>query len=731
VRAEASHNPQYSANYTSTFTEVDFVAGQAVNGVYAATISLAVPNFRATVKTPNGASTVPNSWVELFDGDTNKWIAGASSDQSGAVNLRVPTSSDTATYQLRVNPAHNQQGSSARSTYDLSIQVNGTMTVSRGGVDVNPTGQPSRYELRLATPSVTGKVVKPDLAPVRDSWVVPIDSATGWYLWELGTNSNQQGEFGMALNDGNYFVEASVPWNLTGLAKSARCEVNVASGQMSLADQSCAANGGLQLQLRLPNLKFRLTKSVDGEVSPVPFANVGVRVGNYSLNTQADRDGVVSLFLDEAEMFTAAERAWTAGWLRDSTLSDGIDIPLTFWVDPPWGDSEIVRWECQTGSSEPLCNELGLVGLSNSDTTGDPAMGTWSWSAPGDLGDVLFKAPNTRLTVFYPGGTEDVGEGAWVSLFKERIEQWGTWREWIGGGNTNRDGVAAFNIPLADQGSTFSVEINAPWYQRNQYPSRVFQGVRLNTASSAFTFDIPGNGVFELPTKNLSLVVNQADSAGASRWAWVGIETVTLSGGVPSYQWLTGVGTDERGRAAVYIEPSLSYQYKLSVNPGPGSKGTRFSCYLEFDPGNPGVLVGADNPIVSGGASCGDPAAMLLELTLSSGNTRGTVKNASSSAIAGAIVIAEASGNVQTTTTNSRGEYFFDLDPALSWTIKVLYVNPSDPNPYLHRKDGNTSTVSNKDDRLTVDLSNPSAAVVKLNSSALASNVITLFRAGE
>lgn len=734
VRAEASHNPQYSSNFSSTMRELEFGDLNEVDGLYSSTISLEVPNFRGIVKTPNGSGTVQNSWVELFDADTNRWIAGASSNQSGAFSLRVPTSSDTVIYELRVNPGHNQQGASARSTFDIEIEVNGTITVEKSGVTVSPNSPNGPYDLRLSTPSVTGKVVDPDLAAVRDSWVVPIDSATGWQLWELGTNSNEQGEFGMALNDGNYFVEARVPWHLTGLAASARCEVTVSSGQMAVNDPDCADSGSLQLKLREPNLKFTLTKDVGGTATPVPFAGVGVRVGNYSLQTQADRDGLVSLFLDEDQMFEAADKAWTEGWLRDNNLSDGIDIPLTFWVDPPWGDSEIVRWECETGSNEPLCGKVGLVGLSNTNTTGDPSLGTWSWTAPGDLGDVAFKTPNTRMTVYYPGGVQDVGEGAWVSLFKERVEQWGTWREWIGGGTTNRDGVASFNISAEDQSSTFTVEIHAPWDERNTYPSRMFSNVTLDTTSNPFIFVRPGSGQFVLPTKNLSLAVSQADSAGASKWAWVGIETVTRSGGVTSYDWLSGAGTDERGRAAVYIEPTLEYQFKLTVYPGPGSKGTRYSCFLEFDPNNPEVLIGAAQPLVTGGVSCDDPAAStnLLEVTLSDGNTRGKVVNSASAAVAGAIVVAESNGTVLTSTTNARGEFFLDLDVAQGpWTIKVLYVNPSDQNPFLHRKDSNATTLTNKDDSLTVDLTNPSSAVLKLNSSVLISNVITLYRSGE
>lgn len=733
VRAEASHNPQYSSNFSTTVKELDFSPGSAVNNVYSATISLAVPNFRGIVKTPNGSSTVQNSWVELFDRDTNRWVSGASSNQAGEISLRIPTSSATAFYELRVNPGPNQQGNNARATFDVEIQVNGTITLKRSGVVVNPTSQGGPYDLRLATPSVTGKVVKPDLNPVRDSWVVPIDSASGWYLWELGSNSNLQGDFGIALKDGSYFVEASVPWYLTGLAKSARCSVTVASGQMTVNDLACQNNGALQLKLREPNLKFTLTKNVGGSSSPVPFANVGVRVGSYFNHAQADREGVVSMFLDEELMFEAAEKAWAEGWLRDSNLSDGIDIPLTLTVDPPWGDSEIVRWECETGSNEPLCNKINLVGLSNTNMTGSPSAGTWSWTAPGDLGNVEFKTPNTRLTVLYPGGQEDVGEGAWVSLFKERVEQWGTWRQWIGGGTTNRDGIASFNIPLADQNSTFSVEINAPWGERNLYPARMFKGVRLNTATTPYSFVIPNGGVFALPSKNLSLIVNQADSAGVSKWAWVGIETVTSSGGVTRFDWISGVGTDERGRAAVYIEPTLAYQFKLTVNPGPGSKGTRYSCYLEFDPNNPDRLIGAATPLVAGGLSCGNPElnTNLLELTLSSGNTRGKVVNSASAAVAGAIVVAESGGTVLSSTTNARGEFFLDLDSQLTWKVKVLYVNPSDDNPYLHRKDLNATTLSNKDDALTVDLSNPSSAVLKLAGTALGSNVITLYRSGE
>ena len=51
----------------------------------------------------------------------------------------------------------------------------------------------------------------------------------------------------------------------------------------------------MTLTLRQPNLQFTLMDNG----TPVPFANVGIAVADWSVHAQSDLNGQVSLFLDE------------------------------------------------------------------------------------------------------------------------------------------------------------------------------------------------------------------------------------------------------------------------------------------------------------------------------------------------------------------------------------------------------------------------------------------------
>lgn len=678
ARADIGHIASLASSYTSTRIDVAFAEGDDSNGVYSATINLDEPNFFGRVLSPDGSETQAYSWVELFDSETGMWVSNVSADANGQVSMRVPTSSGTITYSLKVNPGW-QSSQFAKQTYALAIDQDGTKRLSTSSMQIYP--QNGAYDLKLASPNVTGTVLREDgQTAVRDSWVVPILADTKWYLWDLGSNSRQDGSFAMNLEDGSYLLEASVPWYLTGLAKSSKCGVTIVAGNASYDGSSACVDGdgNFALRLREPNLKFRL---VSGDSStPVPFANAGIRIGDFNVNAQADRDGYVSMFIDASELEAGAEFALSQRWVNDQTQSDGIQVPLTVWVDPPWGDDSIVRWECQTGENQPICDDVRLQSLENTSTDGDPANGTWStWTAPGDLGDIRFKEPNTEITVQYPNG-ELVGEGAWVSLFLEQTEVWGTWKKWFGGSNTGTSGKAKFNIPDELLAATFSVQVEAPWYERSTYPSRSYSGVKLDQTQATFRFKV-GSEILgaQLPSKNLTIEVLQPQSAGVSKWSWVSIES--YDPGTSQYQWLGGSGTNDKGKTALYLEPSADLLYKLTAHPGPGSIGSRFSCWVAVDP-DTALVTDAPNGYVG----CGTPSDASLSISLSLGNTRGKIVDSSSAPVAGAIVLASSSTEVVTYTSNSRGEFFMDLDTSQTWILKVLYVNPSDADPFVQRR---------------------------------------------
>jgi hypothetical protein len=692
ARVDIGNIRSLAGQFTGTQGSLNFSDGQEdENGIFSATLSLAVPNLFFSVRTPGGTTSVPFAWVELFDGNGERWLKGSSADRSGNGSMFLSSESSQVDYVLKVNPSGNAS-QFARSYFSVSVAVDGSVTVSDVDGALTPDPTNDRLVLELSTPNVTGRVVQPDSSstPVRDSYVVPIDSISDWYLWQLGTNSDRNGEFSMNLDDGTYRLEASVPYYLTGLARSAPCEVTITSGSLSAVQTGCGSTSGVVLTLREPNLKFRLVKGDDS--LPTAFANVGARIGDYSVFTQADRLGVVSLFLDSQEMFDAADKALTRGWIsdQDGDSSNGIQVPITFWIDPPWGSDDIVRWECETNEQEPLCSKAGLDGI-------EKINGTWqTWSEPGDLGDVRFKEPNTRVQIRYPN-LEPVNEGAWVNLFVET----GSWREWVSGGNTNAEGFALFDIPAAMHGSSFSLEINAPWFERSVYPSRIFTGLELDTSSVPF-FSLTGVANFSLPTKNLQIEVDYLSGEVnlPARSSWVSVETIQTVSGSVVYNWTSGNQTDSGGRAAFYLEPNADVVYKLTVHPGPGVVGTQFSCVV----GSDGADITAASWVPNGETDCGALTGGVLSITLGTGNVRGKVTDSSSDEVAGVIVVAAntLSGEIVTAVTNQSGDYFMDIADTATWEIRFIALDSSSLDPFVTRKDATDATGGAEDDVLII-----------------------------
>jgi hypothetical protein len=699
VRVEISHL-DINGTYTSTkqsYSSGDATTAMGGTSVFTQTVALDTPNLRLQVN-GSDASAHPNAWVELFDASTSQWIAGSQSSSTGAASLNVPLpATGSKNYTLRINPAWNDSTGDARVDYQVGVTSGGSVTVTE------ETASDGIYTVPLASPNLTGVVRNSsDSSTVADSWVSPYNTVTGEHLWNYGANSGSTGAFSMLLPDGSYELQAQVPWNLSGLASSARCAITVSSSAVSSSDAGCYSGGSMTLTLRQPNLQFTLMDNG----TPVPFANVGIAVADWSVHAQSDLNGQVSLFLDEIRMKAAADVWITNGW-----MSAGV-IPLRLWVDPPYGSSDIVRWECESGDDSPVCSDVDFTSL---DKTGD----AWAdWSDPGDLGNIEFKRPNTKIDILYPGGTA-VGEGAWVGLFIKKTDGGGgSWREWIGGGQTSSTGSVAFNIADANLGETFSIEVNPPWYEQESYATKFYDDLVLSAADGSGIRALQtagGSSDFRLSSPNLTLSLFESDSTTVSKYAWISVELMDESDG--SHEWFSGSGTNFLGKATLMLPAQTGRHYRLNFYPGPYSEGTEFSCYLTSSGSD---VVGAFNPTDTvtyssgnGYSSCGAPAAGALSKSFAAGNLSGTIQDSNGDAISGAIVVAVGSrGGKELVVTNATGEFFFDVDDtAETWILKVISVDDT----YTDRTDATQSGGADDD-----------VKSVSFSSNASTGNTITL-----
>ena len=655
IRAQVDSNRELAATYTTTTKSVSAndVTSHTANGIYSDTVAMAVPNFSAIVMSPgSNAAPVPNAWVDAFNTTTNVWSGGNSSLANGNVSLKLdlPSAGLTYHYQVSVNSPWNNPDMLASRRYFVDVDSAGAMVVhadtDTGTLVPAPTGS-ARWALSLKAPSVTGTVTLPDSSLVRDSYVSVLKNMQGWQQWMDGAQSRVNGGFGLALADGSYELFANVPYNQSGYAKSSRCAIDISGGVLATGNSSCVANGQVKLTLREPNLKFKMVHANQ----PVANANVNIQIGNWNTWAQAGRDGTIALFIDDAEILA-----------KNPNQANGQTLPVWIYVDPPYGNNDIVRWNCAAGDSKPLCSELHPYVVGTPYLTG---------LAPTVLHDVEFAVPNTRLSVkLGDQAATSAGSGGWVTLF---VEENG-WKRWIAASNTNADGEAVFNVDDSyknNSATRYSVEVNPPYQVRDTWSMKTYTGLTWA--------DVNGHN-FALGSPNLKLTMKQAQSADASAYGWVGVEEVNSS--LNAINWLGGYGVDQQGKISLTLPDSK--KIRLTLNPGPGSTGARTSCI--FNVSAQGVVTksttAAECPTARS-TDVVDVTTKAIQLELSPGNLSGTVTKADGGAMAGAIVFAQAysgstivDGKTEQAVTKVDGRYGLQLDPAYNWKLKVFYVNP-------------------------------------------------------
>ncbi len=626
----AATNKTYQDNQMSTY-----VSGSN----FADTITLAAPNIRGLVTDPGTNTKVANSWVELFD-PNGMWLGGSNTNINGYFALNAPAS---ATYRINVNPPWGGTTTATNHSYDVVVDGSGNVTTftdktSNAAVSTTTYGTGAAYPLTLGTPSVIGKVIDPTNTTVQNSWVVPINNSNGQQLWQLGSNSRSDGSFSMAVPDGSYKIQANAPWNSSTYSPSAGCSVTIANGAVTTTAGGCVqTDHKLVLTLRAPNFTVIVR---DSSGNPLQNAHVGLGLGSWNTNAQTDANGLASLFVDPAAInstnngkITGAQNMW-------------------MWIDPPYGNSSVVRSQCYSGQVGTACATLSQV------TPGDGA-----FSNPQIITNLA--APNTSVYVKLPNGSA-AGANAWVTILSILKNESGQviGRNWIAGSNTDSDGKATFN--LADTSSAFAIEIEAPWNQRDLYAGNSFDS---NTAGLAFA-NVNGQN-FALRTPNLTINAKVSDGSSAISGGWVSVENVNVSNNPTG--WVGGYGLDQNGKVSLTL--AANGRFRVTINPAPGVVGVATPCIVTT---NGSALVSA----VTGAPTCG-LVSTTLTVQLATGNVVGTVTGPSS-VVVGAIVTANIHGSadtstVQVTSTDKNGTYNLQLDSAQVWDITVTPVNtPSD-----------------------------------------------------
>lgn len=650
VNVDPSNNAEVSAvaaatvKIYQTLQMADFITGDPA--VFLDTITLAVPNIRGLVSNPGTTTRIANSWVELFD-SSGMWLGGSNTNSSGYFALNAP---EDSTYRLNVNPPWSGNSTATNRSYEIVV-LGGIVTsfidkTTNQPVVATTFGTGEAYPLTLGTPSVIGKVVDPTSATVQNSWVFPINSSN-IQLWQLGRNSRGDGTFSMAVPDGSYKIQASTPWNSSTYSSSAGCAITILNGAVTTSAGACVqSDKKLVLTLRAPNLNVIVRDSTG---TPLRNANVGLGVGNWNAHGRTDSNGLASLFVDPSAI--------------DSANNENLDGPqnIWMWIDPPYGNSDVVRSQCYSGQVGTACATLAQV------TPGD---GTFS--NPQITTDM--SAPNTSVYVMRPGTPAvSAGVNAWVSILSIQKNVAGAeiGRSWIAGGNTDFNGKATFNIDTTTA-TSFVVQIEAPWNQRDLYAGNSF-----GISPTGLSFEQVNGQSFALREPNLKIHAQLLEGSSAISGGWISVENAITDGGVdyPS-GWVGGYGLDQSGKVSLTL--AANSRFRLTINPAPGVDGVAASCFVATN-------VSGEVEAVTGPPTC-SLVGTVLTIKLPKGNVVGTVTGPNG-VVAGAIVSAvpvnldESRDSLlqQVTSTDKNGNYNLQLDDSRTWDITVTPVNtPSD-----------------------------------------------------
>jgi hypothetical protein len=650
VRVDINNNQTVAATYaptikTYTDTEVStYATGHSTT--FATIVTLDTPNLRGEVREPSvggvAGTTTPNSWVEVFLDSSGQWVAGSNSDQNGkfSINIPKPVSGAPLQYTMKVNPPWNSTSSSSANQYTVTVSSSNAVTVvvkaTSGAVATNN----GVFQLALAKPSISGTVVGTDgTTGVGNSWVVPIDQATGEWYWQQGTNSQSTGAFGISMVDGSYNVQARVPWNTPNVADSAQCAVTVSGGSITTAVGGCVqTDHTIKLALRAPNVTMTLKRSGVA----VAFANVGISIGNWYVNAQSNKDGQVSIFIDKAAV------------LKNQSLT-GSANKLRVWVDPPYGTSDMVRWDCQSGDAKPICSTLVDFNVATEYNNGNVLA----------LGDIAVLGPNTKLRVMNPITSGNVGANAWVALFSYDTAHPEYGQNWLGGSNTDSSGYAAFNIDTSTAIATtrYKIEVNPPWDQKVTLAQFGYPNLQWSDIN---------NQTFNLGTPNALITVKLPGGVDPNKWGWIGIEEVNPSSNLPT-SWVGGFSLNDTGTASVIL--SASKRYRITANPAGGRAGTTTTCFI--DTSNTTVITRVVNLCTTSTNTITNNA---LVISLAAGNVTGIVKTPTGKLVANATVYANVFGATDetfavVTSTLVDGSFGLTLDPTKSWVIKILPFN--------------------------------------------------------
>ena len=426
-------------------------------------IKLTTGNLFGEITTPMGEIVnYPNAYIvkQLTDINGNTY---ENWDQSLNVqNGKFVTKLENVKYRLWVGPNWKINGKYTYRNYEIQIESDTVKSVrdlnTNETVTATITSSGEKYVFKLGSPSVTGKVLKPDGSPIQ--WVNvsphPVTTDTesvtsyskGDMLWQYQTWTNDSGEYSLALPNGTYDLYARV-WG------SGYVYTNSAPVRVTVNNSAAAVN--TDLQLRSPNLTGRVV-SPSSSSTAVPNVNISGWYGDQYFDALTDSDGHFGAYIDS------------------STASCIGKCSLTLYP-----------------------NDFGEF-----------VAKTYTNIHKGDLGDLTLGQVNTKVKIQTPtnGGAAIPNKWSWISVNEIETSTGSLLSSY--GASANEQGIAGLAL---EEGHKYEITAYPSWDFYAQYSPKTIKIDSYNSADNSLI-----SIIFDSP--NVTFVV-QDKNRNPNAWGWV------------------------------------------------------------------------------------------------------------------------------------------------------------------------------------------------------------------
>lgn len=629
---------------TTTYFSAADIASGTTNGVFNGTLALNAPNVKGVVRKPSSTSTAGdisnNSYLNVYDVEKGEWVAWAQTALDGTFALYLkPGCCSAKEYTIVLEPGVDKFNPEAkqefvRKEYKVMIGTNGVALITEkqtgNTVSTETLNNTLVARLTLGSPNISGSVVDPSGQVVQG---IDVSGSANCGMFGCYTWSDSSGTFKLNLPDQTSVLQAG-NWNSGGFVKSAECPITISGGVLTTPAGGCVqSNGTIKLALRTPNFTFTLKNSG----TSITNAWVNFSIGNWWTYAPVDQNGKVSLFVDDAAVLAA------------NGGQSGLTLTPHIYVDP-YNSPEAVRWDCNAGSTKPICSSLTTY------VTGQQ----WVNKA---LGDVQVVTSNIRIKSVRPDNNVGVRSSGYIEIF--RIDH--GYDEWVSWSQTDEAGFGNFYLDESNySGAKFKVRVVPSWELRSTFATKVW-----DNSGSGYNFADLNNLSLAIAVSNLKLTVVSPSGSNPNKWGWVSLEKVDTT--TSTISWVDGNTLDDFGVASFALKAST--KYRITANPGSGRSGTATQCIIQTDSSTAITLVAGQCVGGSYSISTG------LTLALARGNVIGSIYAEDGvTPLAGATIYANIVGATDesmavVTCSLSDGTYGITLKEGYQWQIRVIPAN--------------------------------------------------------